>query len=157
MKPFLTPASLVFTISAAIASSASADDPSGGSGPNHPPGVRGLRHLEKCVSALNLSSETQAAVSAILAAGRPTLEADSQTLAAERKKLHDDIADGAEKSVVGQDTLNVNADQAKLHEDAQLIRDQIASKLPADQQSAFAACAQPPSGRGMGRKSSSQS
>jgi hypothetical protein len=107
-----------------------------------------LRHLKHCVSQLNLSADQLSKIQAIFQSAKPTLEADGQALRADQQKLHTDTANGADKSVLGQDVLNQNADLTKLRSDVSGVRDQVTAALPGDQQSAFSACAQSTGGWG---------
>lgn len=105
-----------------------------------------LQHIVKCLSILDLTAAQKTAIEGILAAAKPSLDADLQTLRADREKLRTDIANGADKCVVGQDALTAHADGAKLRADAQAVRDQILGQLTADQQSKLKGCLQAPRG-----------
>ncbi len=150
MKRFLVLFRVVTLVIAPVAVSALADETSGPGLAGHRPGGHGLRHLEKCLSTLDLPSDQQTAIQSIFSNGEATLQADAATMKSDHQKLRTDIANNADKSVLGQDLLNQNADMTKLQTDRQAIRDQILAKLSPSQQSAFNACAQAGRGEGWG-------
>jgi hypothetical protein len=98
------------------------------------------QRLSRCLATLNLSAAQKTDIDAAVAAAKPTLQADRQTLQADRQKLKADLDAGADKSVIGQDTITMNADRQKLKTDALALRDQIGSKLSADQKSQLKGC-----------------
>jgi len=106
-----------------------------------------LEGIVRCLSILNLSTEQKTAIAAIVAAARPSLEADAQALRADREKIRSDIESGADKCVIGQDTLNAHADGEKLRTEIAAIRDQVLAQLTPDQQSQLKGCLQAPQGR----------
>ena len=126
---------LVVAAAAAISITALADDDSGRAGFGH----HGYR-MQKCLSVVELSPDQQSAIDAILASGKPTMQADFQALKTDHQKLKTDLDNGADKSVVGQDTITLNSDKAKMKADAKAIRDQVMSKLTPDQQSKVSGC-----------------
>lgn len=119
--------------------SASAQDspPSGSGRMAHGNALRGLR---RCLSGLDLNADQKATVQTILTNAKPTLQADMQTLKSDHQKLQSDIAAGADKSVIGQDTLTQHADAQKLRNDAQAARDQVLAKLTPDQKTSVQGC-----------------
>lgn len=131
---FLVALALAFVPAALIAD----DNTSSGGHGRH---GAGLHQTEKCLSTLNLSPALNASIQSSLTAGKATLQADGQSLRALHQKMESDIAAGADKSVVGQDTLNVDSARTKMKTDVQAIRDQVLAQLPADQQQAFNTCA----------------
>ena len=66
----------------------------------------------------------------------------AETIRADRQQLKNDITNGADKCVVGQDVLNAHADKAKLRAAADAVRDQILAKLSTDQQATLKDCLQ---------------
>jgi Spy/CpxP family protein refolding chaperone len=151
MKRFLISLRIAALVFAPAALSALADESAGPPPGGRGPGRHGLRHLEKCLSTLDLSADQQSALQPILSTGKATLRADAEALQADHRKLRTDTSSGADKSVLGQDGINQESDAKKLRADDQAIRDQIGAKLSGDQLSRFNACAQPPAeGRSMG-------
>jgi hypothetical protein len=126
---------LVVLATAAISLAALADDDSGRAGfPHH--GDR----IQKCLSVVELSPDQQSAIDAILASGKATMQANFQALKTDRQKLKTDMDNGADKSVIGQDTITLNNDKAKMKADAKAIRDQVMAKLTTDQQNKVSGC-----------------
>lgn len=103
-------------------------------------GVFAARRLGRCLATLNLSAAQKTDIDAAIAAAKPTLQADRQTLRADREKLKTDLDSGADKSVIGQDTVTLHTDRQKMEADAKALRDQIVSKLDADQKSQLKGC-----------------
>ncbi|MDQ6894038.1 MAG: hypothetical protein M3167_15310 [Acidobacteriota bacterium] len=104
------------------------------------------RRLSRCLATLDLSAAQKADIDAAIAAAKPTLQADRQSLQADRQKLKSDLDAGVDKSVIGQDTITMHAERQKLKADALSLRDQIASKLDADQKSQLKGCFRGPRG-----------
>jgi Spy/CpxP family protein refolding chaperone len=102
--------------------------------------------LSRCLDTLNLSTTQRADIDAAIAAAKPALQADRQALMADRQKLKADLDAGADKAVIGQDTINMKNDREKMRTDASALRDQIASKLSADQQNQLKGCFRGPRG-----------
>ena len=140
MKQFLTRLRLALLLLSSLAVSASAQESAPEGGPGHPMHGPGLHVLEDCLSTLGLSSEVQAATSAILASAKPTLQADANTLMADHQKLRTDIANNADQSVLGQDLKTQIADRTKMDADRQAVRSQVLSKLSETQQNALNEC-----------------
>jgi Spy/CpxP family protein refolding chaperone len=140
MKRFSLLLSIALTGLAGLSSLALADE-SSPAAPGHHRGGRGLRKFERCLANAGLSSEQQAATQSVLTDARPALQADIQTLKADRERLRADLQSGADKSVVGQDVLTQSADRNKLRTDMQATREQVLAKLTPEQRSAFDACA----------------
>jgi hypothetical protein len=125
------------------------DGSSGGPAGKHGGAHSGLRRVETCLWALNLPADRQSAIDEILASGKTALRADTDLVKADHRKLETDLANGADKSVVGQDVITQTSDTAKRRSDMQSIRDQILSKLSPDERSRFTECDQAPAaGRG---------
>jgi len=142
---------LMVAATAATSLAALANDDSGGAGSGH----HGYR-MQKCLSLVELSPDQQSAIDAILASGKPTMQADFQALKADHQKLKSDMDNGADKSVIGQDTITLNNDKAKMKADGKAIQDQVMAKLRPDQQSKLSGCLES-SGRHSSRQSPSGS
>ena len=109
-------------------------------------GAFAARRMGRCLATLNLSATQKADIDAAIAAAKPTLQTDRQTLQADRQKLKADLDAGADKSVIGQDTITLHTDRQKLRTDALALRDQIVSKLDADQKNQLKGCFRGPRG-----------
>ena len=111
----------------------------------------------RCLRAADLTEQQKTDIKAIFDAARPGFEADVASIRAARQKLHADAdADaGADKSVLGQDFLDVRAAAKKLRDDHSAARDQILSKLTADQKTKVQSCLDS-SGRRMGARMGSE-
>jgi Spy/CpxP family protein refolding chaperone len=140
MKRFFLTSGLAAVAFAAMTLSAVADDRPVAVLAGHGVGGHGHQRLRRCLATVDLSADQKAAIAAIVAAAKPTLEADAQTIKADHQKVHADIASGADKSVVGQDVLTAHADAEKLRADEGAVHDQIVAKLTPDQQNRLAAC-----------------
>ena len=139
MKRSLVPTTIAFLALAAEAASALGDVPRERRG-------RGLARLEQCLSTLDLSSEQQAAIPAILSSGKAALRSSAAALKADHRRLRADIANGADKSVLGQDVLDQETSRKRLRADVRAVRDHITAKLTPDQLAALGNCARPRAG-----------
>ncbi len=135
---------------AGLAATAMADGPSA-SGYGHA-GWRAFaaRHFQKCLASAELSTEQQAAIDQIQSEARPTMQAGFAALKAAEEKLKNDLAAGADKSVLGQDVLDKDAASNKIKSDHKEIHDKILAQLHPDQQSAVESCMEQHGGRGAG-------
>jgi hypothetical protein len=106
----------------------------------HPGMGYGLRGLEKCVGSANISTDARSNAQAALTAGKDTLKADGAAMKAAHERQQTDIANGADKSVIGQDAVNADNARTKMHADMQTIHDQVFAALSADEQSAVNSC-----------------
>jgi len=106
-------------------------------GAHHPMGLRGL---ERCLGSAEISTAARGNAQAALTAGKDVLKADGAAMKAAHEKQQTDIANGADKSVVGQDAIDADAARTKLQTDAQTIHDQVFAALSPDEQSAVNAC-----------------
>jgi Spy/CpxP family protein refolding chaperone len=157
MKRFLLNSGLAAVAFAAMTLSAYADDRPAAVLAGHGAGGHGHQRLRRCLATVDLSADQKAAIAAIVAAAKPTLQADAQTVKADHEKIHADISSGADKSVVGQDVLTAHADAEKLRADEGAVHDQIVAKLTPDQQTKLTAClASGPRGHGPDRFRSHQ-
>src|SRR5262245_53101815 len=129
------PIVIVAALGTAVA--ARADDKAGG--PHSRMGFA-LRGLEKCIDSADISPEARANAQAALTAGRDVLKADFAAMKAAHEKQETDIANGADKSVVGQDAIDADAAKTKLHNDAQTIHDQVFATLAPAEQDAVNSC-----------------
>jgi hypothetical protein len=127
---------------AGLAATAMADGPST-SGYGHG-GWHGFaaHHFQKCLASAGLSTEQQAAIDQIQSEARPAFQAGFAALKAAQDKLQNDVANGADKSVLGQDVLDKQAAMDKIKSDHKDIHDKILAQLHPDQQSAVESCMQ---------------
>jgi hypothetical protein len=133
---------------AGIAATAIADGPSA---TGYTPGgwrAHGRRAFDRCLSSVGLSESQQADIDAARANAKTTLGADFAALKAVREKLKADLANGADKSVLGQDTLDQDAAVRKLKDDHKAARDQIVATLNPDQKNTLDTCMQQHRGPG---------
>jgi Spy/CpxP family protein refolding chaperone len=144
---------LVFSALAASAA-AVANEPSGATTSFHGGHGHRLRHFDRCLSTLGLSTEQQAAIQSIRSDSRAAIQPDLAALKAAHAKLQADLSSGADKSVLGQDVLDQDASRAKLRSGFQATHDQIVAKLSPDQQTALATCSS--SGRASGDSGAEQ-
>ena len=114
------------------------------------------RQFERCLSTAGLNTDQQASIDSIRAEARPVVQADLAALKAAREKLQADLASGADKSVIGQDTLDQDAAAEKLRNDHKATHDQIVAALNPDQQSALESCMQKRRGKGEGSQQEPQ-
>jgi Spy/CpxP family protein refolding chaperone len=135
MKRFSRILILAGAATAALSLTALADENAGHMGFGH----RG-HGIQKCLAVADLSSDQQTAIDGIMASGKSTMQADFQALKADHQKLQADLDNGADKSVVGQDTIAVNNDKAKLKADWKAVKDQVMAKLTPDQQNKVNGC-----------------
>ncbi|MGE5412670.1 MAG: hypothetical protein ACM3NW_00730 [Syntrophomonadaceae bacterium] len=106
----------------------------------HPRMGFALRGMEKCIAGADISSNARASAQAALASGKDVLKADGAALKAAHEKMQFDIANGADKAVVGQDAIDADAAKTKIHTDAKTIHDQVLGALSPDEQAAVEAC-----------------
>ncbi|HEY2796598.1 MAG TPA: hypothetical protein VGK26_01800 [Thermoanaerobaculia bacterium] len=132
---------------AGLAATAMADGPAA-AGYGH--GGRGFaaRHFQKCLASAGLSTEQQAAIEQIQSDARPTFQAEFAALKAAQDKLQNDLASGADKSVLGQDVLDKDAAMNKIKSDHKETHDKILAQLHPDQQSAVQSCMESRGGKG---------
>ena len=126
-------------IAAALGAAVALRAEQNGAGPHHPMGMR-LRGLEKCLASADISTPARGNAQAALTAGKDVLKADGAAMKAAHERMQTDIANNADKSVIGQDAVDANAARTKLHSDAQTIHDQVFAALAPDEQSAVDAC-----------------
>lgn len=96
--------------------------------------------LLHCLKGLDLSDSQKSDIKGIIDAAKPTLKADAEAIHAAHQKLDADYDAGAEKSVIGQDYINVRAAVKQLKADAQTVKDQVFTKLTPDQQTRAQGC-----------------
>ena len=97
-----------------------------------------------CLGILDLSPTQKADILGLLEASRPILQADADAIKAGAGKLRFDIESGADRCVIGQDTLDLRAAEKKLHADAESAKEQILSKLTEDQKKKLRGCLEAP-------------
>jgi Spy/CpxP family protein refolding chaperone len=110
---------------------------------DHPGAFAGRGHgggVLRCLHGADLSDAQKAEIKALFDAAKPGFEADIAAIRAARKILHDATEAGADKSVVGQDFLNVRAASQKLRDDHTALQNQILTKLTADQKTKVQSC-----------------
>jgi Spy/CpxP family protein refolding chaperone len=103
----------------------------------------------RCLQAAGLTDTQKTDIKALFDAARSGFEADVAAIRAARKTLDTDADAGADKSVLGQDYLNVRAASKKLQDDHAALQAQILTKLTADQKTKVQSCLDS-SGHGMG-------
>ena len=103
----------------------------------------------RCLHAADLTDAQKTDIKALFDAARPGFDADVAAIRAARKTLDADANAGADKSVIGQDYLNVRAASKKLSDDHAALQAQILTKLTADQKTKVQSCLDS-SGHGMG-------
>ena len=96
--------------------------------------------LLRCLSGLDLSDSQKSDIKGILDAAKPTLKADGDAIHAAHQKLDADYNASADKSVLGQDYINVRAAVKQLKADASTVKDQVFTKLTTDQQNKAQSC-----------------
>lgn len=94
----------------------------------------------RCLRVADLTEQQRTDIKAMFNAARPGFEADVAAIRAARQKLDADADAGADKSVLGQDFLDARAAARKLQDDHSAVRDQILSKLTADQKTKVQSC-----------------
>jgi Spy/CpxP family protein refolding chaperone len=99
-----------------------------------------LERLFDCLTILQLSDEQRAEIRAVLEAARPEFQSNRESLRAAREKLSADVAAGADACVVGQDYFAVHAALESLRAQLSAVRDQVLSKLPAEEAARLAGC-----------------
>jgi uncharacterized protein YoaH (UPF0181 family) len=114
------------------------------------------RNLQKCLASAGLSTEQQSAIEQIQSDARPTMQAGFAAMKAAEDKLRNDTANGADKSVLGQDVLDKQAAMDKIKSDHKDIHDRILAQLRPDQQSAVESCMQSQSHGSRGGASTSE-
>lgn len=125
--------------------------------PAGPGGDPGLGRFILCLRILDLTPDQKAAISGILDASKPILQADADAIKAAALKLRSDIESGADKCVIGQDTLDLRAAEKNLHADVKSVKDQILSKLTDDQKKKLRGCLEaPPTAAGASTGDSSE-
>jgi Spy/CpxP family protein refolding chaperone len=103
----------------------------------------------RCLRAADLTDAQKTDIKALSDAARPGFEADVAAIRAARETLDNHTAAGADKSVLGQDYLNVSAASKKLRDDHSALQAQILAKLTPDQKTKVQSCLDS-HGRGMG-------
>jgi len=137
MKRFPSTSVLVlgaFAVAAAARSEQDSMGPRGAWG-------HGVHRMEKCLASLNLPDSLKADIDSSLTAGHATLKTDVAAIQAAHAQMETDLANSADKAVLGQDVLNLDAARQKMKADAQALHDQVLAQLSPDQQDAVRACA----------------
>ena len=143
MKRFLPRIAPIALVAFAAAAVAVADQGTGPHGWGH-----GMHRMDQCLAQLNLPESVKTDVDNALANGRTAMKSDRQALEAAHSKLQTDLNAGADKSVLGQDAINVDAAQKKMKADGKATHDQVFALLSPEQQDALRACAAPQGGKG---------
>ena len=94
----------------------------------------------RCLRSADLTDAQKADIKTIVEAATPALQAAREKVRADRLKLHADLEAGADKSVLGQDVLDLHTDTKALQAELETVKDQIASKLTADQKTKVGDC-----------------
>jgi hypothetical protein len=108
------------------------------------PGDAGLGRFLLCLRILDLTPAQKADILGVLDASKPILQADADAIKADAQKLRSDIESGADKCVIGQDTLDLRAAEKTLYADTESVKDQILSKLTDDQKKRLRGCLDAP-------------
>jgi periplasmic protein CpxP/Spy len=103
----------------------------------------------RCLRGLDLTDSQKADIKAILEGGKTTIQADADAARAARQKLRADYDAGADRSVLGQDYVNVRTAAKKLQDDGAAIHDQVLAKLTPDQKAKADDCLAAHQRRGM--------
>jgi Spy/CpxP family protein refolding chaperone len=111
---------------------------------------RHAQGLLRCLRGLDLTDSQKTDIKAILDASKPTIQADAAAIRAARQKLNADYDAGADKSVLGQDYIDMRAAVKKLHDDGTAVKGQVLGKLTADQATRAQACLSSSHPHGMG-------
>jgi hypothetical protein len=85
-----------------------------------------------------------------MAPGKATLKEDGKAMKAAHVQMEADLAASAEKAVLGQDVLNMDAARTKMKADGKALHDQVLAQLSADQQDTFNGCMAAHHPHGMG-------
>ena len=109
----------------------------------------------RCLHAADLTDAQKTDIKALFDAARPGFEADVAAIRAARKTLDTDADAGADKSVLGQDYLNVRAASKKLQDDHAALQAQILTRLTADQKTKVQSCLDS-SGHGTGARTGTE-
>ena len=94
----------------------------------------------RCLRDADLTDAQKADIKAIVEAATPIVQAAREKVRADRRKLHADLDAGADKFVLGQDVLDLHADTKALRAELESAKEQIASKLTAEQKSRVGDC-----------------
>jgi len=151
MKRFpRTPTLAVLALAAAAARAQDAPAPRGAGGHGMHPMA-----MEKCLTSLDLPAEVRTDVDNALANGHAALKTDGLAIRTANDKMQTDLANGAEKSVLGQDAIDLDAARQKMKTDAHALHDQVFAQLSPDQQDAMRSCTASHAGKGRGNGSGS--
>jgi hypothetical protein len=110
---------------------------------------------EKCLTSLDLPAEVRTGIDNALANGHAALKTDGLAMRTANDKMKADLANGAEKSVLGQDAIDLDAARQKMKTDAHALHDQVFAQLSPDQQEAMRSCTASHAGKGRGNGSGS--
>ena len=94
----------------------------------------------RCLRAADLTDAQKADIKTIVEAAQPVLQAAHEKVRADRQKLHADLEAGADKSVLGQDVLDLYADMKAVQAELASVKDAIAAKLTPDQKAKIGDC-----------------
>ena len=111
--------------------------------------------MEKCLSSLDLTTEVRTGIDNALANGHAALKTDGLAIRTANDKMQADLANGAEKSILGQDAIDLDAARQKMKTDAHALHDQVFAQLSPDQQDAMRSCTASHAGKGRGNGSGS--
>jgi Spy/CpxP family protein refolding chaperone len=109
----------------------------------------------RCLGAADLTDAQKTDIKALFDAARPGFDGDVAAIRAARTTLNNDADSGADKSVLGQDFLNVRAASRKLRDDHAALQAQILTRLTADQKTRVQSCLES-SGHGMGTRTGTE-
>ena len=113
--------------------------------------------MEQCLASLNLSDSVKADIQSALTNGRAAMKTDAIALKAAHTQMQNDLANNADKAVLGQDAVNVDTAEKKMKADGKALHDQVFAQLSPDDQNALRACLGPRAGKGGGAGSTTPS
>jgi len=104
------------------------------------------RHrLHECLAILNLTDAQKTGVENVLAAAKPTIQADVASVKAARQTLKTDLAaTSPDACAIGADALAVRSARQTLQAERQTVLSQILAVLPSDLQSRLQGCLDAP-------------
>lgn len=97
-----------------------------------------------CLRILDLTPTQKGDIQAILEASKPILQADKDAIQAAAQKLRSDIEAGADRCLIGQDTLDLRAAEQQLQADVESVKARILATLTDEQAARLRGCLEAP-------------